>query len=429
MAVTFRRSNSEGAIWNIEDMCHADAMSCLSRRLFTDEAYRWCGHLGPLKVCPRICTFILIENGKYAHGVVVAFGAGNKCIMGQYWQSDGKVLHDSHCEVIARRSFVKFLYKQLKQEFDGKVSIFVRTDDGKLKLHPSLSVHMYLSLPPCGDASECIQVDKTFKIGDDDFHSLTKETACAQMGIACPHVPHMPANDCTYGLLRCKRDVMPNTLASLEVEDMYPQDVESLLNGNPLINMSCSDKLAMWNVVGLQGALLSHFMHPVYVASITFGANFNHEHVSRALCCRLGNIKNLPSHYRLNHPDIYKTASFHVLYSESLPLEPGYVWGISWHFGSDLFQVTDPRTGETHPKGETAIISKRELYAEFLQLKRWSSSASKQSKDSDTHEYLKDKRASKDYQKAKKLVKKTFQEGGYGQWMQKPAELRNFFVY
>lgn len=39
----------------------------------------------------------------------------------------------------------------------------------------------------------------------------------------------------------------------------------------PTLCMSCSDKIASWNVTGLQGALASHFLEPIYVDNILIG--------------------------------------------------------------------------------------------------------------------------------------------------------------
>ena len=59
--------------------------------------------------------------------------------------------------------------------------------------------------------------------------------------------------------------------------------------GDPTLSMSCSDKLMRWNVMGCQGALLSHFLpRPVLLESFTVSsAVFSHEALLRALWGRV----------------------------------------------------------------------------------------------------------------------------------------------
>ena len=89
--------------------------------------------------------------------------------------------------------------------------------------------------------------------------------------------------------------------------------------------VSCSDKIAKWNILGIQGSLLSPLIKPIYIRSIVIGRKQCITHSERAFCCRLQNIDKLirkkgrsqqndydptfiSDMYRLNHIEVLSTA-------------------------------------------------------------------------------------------------------------------------
>ena len=87
------------------------------------------------------------------------------------------------------------------------------------------------------------------------------------------------------------------------------QTWDGVVSGDRLLTMACSDKLLAWNVVGLQGALLSHWLEPVYLSSLTLGSKYIPEHVERALHGRLGHFLPLPPPHRVATPALLGTTS------------------------------------------------------------------------------------------------------------------------
>ncbi|KAF0552378.1 adenosine deaminase/editase [Gigaspora margarita] len=81
---------------------------------------------------------------------------------------------------------------------------------------------------------------------------------------------------------------------NIEVSKMKDGFRRGRVDSEPTLSMTCSDKIAQWNVVGLQSAIISELISPIYLSSITVGDMFYLEDLNRALYERIQDITNLP---------------------------------------------------------------------------------------------------------------------------------------
>ncbi|MCJ8734538.1 hypothetical protein PDJAM_G00236320 [Pangasius djambal] len=128
-------------------MCY-ERYAALPRRGKPEEGREWTQLAAVIQVtrCPD--THAVLKD-------VVALGTGTKCIGRGVMSPKGDVLNDSHAEVIARRSCVRYLMEHLCVVMrGGHSSVFCRADQvGKWRIRPDVSFLFFCSHTPCGDAS------------------------------------------------------------------------------------------------------------------------------------------------------------------------------------------------------------------------------------------------------------------------------------
>uniref|UniRef100_A0A2S2NEH6 tRNA-specific adenosine deaminase 1 n=1 Tax=Schizaphis graminum TaxID=13262 RepID=A0A2S2NEH6_SCHGA len=211
---------------------------------------------------------------------VVSLATGTKCIGAGKLCSKGTVVNDSHAEVLARRALLRYFIQEIESARKGRPSIFVcgtalADDDcgsenhlvrsSPMTLRPGVTFHFFSSHTPCGDASifpkdggKRLAVDgdgtgpetKKRKINDnDDDDNDIHRTGAKCLSVETRQDPRLPgAAYHTVGAVRTKPG-----------------------RGDRTLSVSCSDKLLRWYSSGIQGALLSLFVEPVYLSSLTIG--------------------------------------------------------------------------------------------------------------------------------------------------------------
>uniref|UniRef100_A0AAY5EXJ9 Adenosine deaminase RNA specific B2 (inactive) n=1 Tax=Electrophorus electricus TaxID=8005 RepID=A0AAY5EXJ9_ELEEL len=318
---------------------------------------------------------------------VVALSTGTKCISGEYLSSQGLVVNDSHAEVTARRALLRFLYSHLelhlsKREDDRDQSIFVRHKDSCFRLRENVLFHMYISTSPCGDAR---------------LNSPYEFTSGRRLARKF------------HGHLRTKVESGEGTLP---VRCRAPaQTWDGVLQGESLVTMSCTDKMARWNVLGLQGALLSHFVEPVYLYSLTVGSLRHTGHLSRTLRQRLPHLGPLPTCYR-------RLGSGGLGRQVKAPC-----YGVNWTVGDAQLEAINASTGRRKEGTTPSRLCKHALFERWNRLYR---KVRTYTPLDAPLMYSEAKQAAASYQTVKEHWLRVLQDAGLGPWVRKPPEQEHF---
>ena len=263
---------------------------------------------------------------------VLSYGLGTKVAQLALIASDaqGLALRDCHAEVLARRGFLRYCY-----------------DGGEMKADERLVI--YSSSMPCGNAT-IKRWAKTVRSSDPTGpHGAFHVFAEGQVDLLLKKHP----DDTTHangpawlpsGCLPLHSTTTPTTTAKK-------------MSASP--SHCCSDKIARWVALGLQGSLLSGVSGPLRVSAIVVGRKFSYEHARRAFCCR---IKGLPAS---DHPALLGTT---VKLDDGLYRDPcqGAVFDDdvrAWWatLEGENPEVIDGRTGRLKRHGRPSRLCKRAL--------------------------------------------------------------------
>ncbi len=263
---------------------------------------------------------------------VISIGTGSKFLYEKNLNSDGNAVHDTHAEVVARRGFIRYIYNQIGQYTGSNTSncIFEKTDDtnAKFRLKSGIKFHLYVSTAPCGDARVRSHTNGTASIS-----SIIPEGQLRTKG---------------QSALTVKKDATTSSNISN-------------------VNMSCSAKLLRWNILGIQGAVLSELIEPIYLSSMVFGEKFNQIHMKRALFGRIETDSiELPKGFQIIQPELMTVS---VTKAKSATYSPNH--SVNWNVQGIDIEILESTSGCTIGKDKTkrySRISKRAMFGEFIKI-------------------------------------------------------------
>ncbi|KAJ8262516.1 hypothetical protein GJAV_G00167320 [Gymnothorax javanicus] len=307
---------------------------------------------------------------------------------------NGRTLHDSHAVVTARRSLMRYLYRHLLLFFSKnhalvEKSVFQQDETTKLlSLKRHISLHLYLNQLPKGAAQ----------------------------------IPsHLRLNPLSISAWEVNNQIGLHVTIQGKVFSVFSSTFDQ--TSTRVVSVSASDKLTQWQVLGFQGALLSHFVEPVYVSSILVGdaCCSDVRGLEIAVSQRVEGITSrLPMYYCVYRPLV-------SLVPAVCPESPGQspsdgahrALAINWSQGDVSLEAVDGLEGrsvEDSPFKSGPALASRLCKGAMLSRFNLVARESQRSELLAAVSYREAKMMAKPYQEAKNVLKSYLTQKGYGSW-------------